>query len=123
MLAKLIVWGPDRLTAIRRMRRALAEFALTGIRHNLAFHKAVMNHEPFVEGSQVDTGYIARHFGVDLHLDEGNDEHREVVMLAAAIAAYEARKKAVGAPSSDAAAPAGNAWAMAGRLRALGRTR
>jgi len=122
MLAKLIVWGPDRLTAVRRMSRALSEFALTGIRHNLGFHKAVMNHRPFIEGTEVDTGYIARHFGEDLLLDDGNDEHAEIVMLAAAIAAHEDRKAALtGGSAPD--APAGNAWSMAGRLRALGRTR
>ncbi len=120
MLAKLIVWGADRHAAIRRMARALSEFALTGIRHNLPFHRAVMDHEPFIEGTTVDTGYIARHFGKDLVLAEGTDEGRDVAMIAAAIAAHEDRKRALGASSEAAPATAGNAWATAGRLRTLG---
>jgi len=122
MLAKLIVWGADRDAAIRRMRRALAEFALTGIRHNLAFHRAVMSHAPFIEGTTVDTGYIARHFGEDLTLAEGTEDDARVAMIAAAIAAHEDRKRALGAAGSGAATEPGNAWAMAGRLRALRRS-
>ena len=120
MLAKLIVWGADRDAAIRRMRRALSEFALTGIAHNLAFHRAVMEHAPFVEGD-VDTGYVGRHFGKDLVLPEGTEEHAHVAIIAAAIAAHEQRKAATG-QTSEAAAPSGNAWSMAGRLRVLGRS-
>ena len=119
MLAKLIVWGANREAAIDRMKRALGEFALTGIRHNLAFHRAVMNHPPFRRGD-VDTGYIARHLGVDLHLDDGNDAHREVAVLAAAIAAHEDRKVTVEHSGGAAATSTTNAWAMAGRLRTLG---
>jgi len=120
MLAKLIVWGITRDAAIQRMRRALAEFALTGIRHNLAFHRAVMNHPEFIEGKTVDTGYIARHFGKDLMLAEGDDVGREVAVLAAAIAAHEDRKRLQAEPSGAAVSSRGNAWATAGRLRVLG---
>ena len=118
MLAKLIVWGRDRDAAIRGMRRALSEFALTGIRHNLGFFRAVMDHAPFIAG-EADTGYIARHLGVDLLLDEGNEEHVEVAVLAAAIAAHEDRRRTLQHTGGE-AAPAGNAWAMAGRRRVLG---
>ncbi len=118
MLAKLIVWGRDRDAAIRAMRRALSEFALTGIRHNLAFFRAVMNHAPFIAG-EADTGYIARHLGVDLLLDEGNADDAEVAMFAAAIAAHEDRKAKREHTGAE-ATTAGNAWAMAGRLRTLG---
>ena len=118
MLAKLIVWGMDRDAAIGGMRRALGEFALTGIRHNLSFFRAVMNHGPFIAG-EADTGYIGRHLGVDLLLDEGNDEDAEVAVLAAAIAAHEERKQKVERTGGESTRTE-NAWAMAGRLRTLG---
>ncbi|WP_202076709.1 acetyl-CoA carboxylase biotin carboxylase subunit [Caldalkalibacillus salinus] len=50
MIAKLIVWGKDRGEAIRRMKRALDEFAVDGIDTTIDFHKRVMSHEAFQSG-------------------------------------------------------------------------
>jgi len=37
MLAKVVAWGPDRMTAVRRLDRALAGFTVLGVTTNLAF--------------------------------------------------------------------------------------
>lgn len=50
LLAKLICWGPDRNTALARMRRALDEFRIFGIATNIPFHKALFDHPRFVSG-------------------------------------------------------------------------
>jgi pyruvate carboxylase subunit A len=50
MISKLIVWGRDRNEAIQRMRRALYEYIIVGIRNNIPFHKAVMENPRFVKG-------------------------------------------------------------------------
>jgi acetyl-CoA carboxylase biotin carboxylase subunit len=50
MIAKLIVWAPTREEAIARMKRALAEFAIDGIRTTIPFHLRLLNHPKFVEG-------------------------------------------------------------------------
>lgn len=50
MIAKLIVWAPTREEAIARMKRALAEFAIEGIRTTIPFHLRLLNHPKFVEG-------------------------------------------------------------------------
>jgi acetyl-CoA carboxylase biotin carboxylase subunit len=50
MIAKLIVWGRSRDEAIRRMRRALAEFVIEGVDTTIPFHRRVLNHEAFVKG-------------------------------------------------------------------------
>ncbi len=47
MLAKLIVWGPDRATAIARARRALAEYEVAGIPTVIPFHRAVLEDPAF----------------------------------------------------------------------------
>ncbi|WJD71717.1 biotin carboxylase N-terminal domain-containing protein [Pseudomonas asiatica] len=47
MIAKLIVTGSTREQAIRRARRALAEFRVDGVATVLPFHRAVMAHEDF----------------------------------------------------------------------------
>ncbi len=60
MISKLIVWGENRLAAIRRMARALDEYQIGGIKTNLAFHRRVMRNTAFREGDY-DTGFIERH--------------------------------------------------------------
>ncbi|MEW9897906.1 acetyl/propionyl/methylcrotonyl-CoA carboxylase subunit alpha [Chitinivorax sp. PXF-14] len=60
MIAKLIVWGEDRDTALRRMRQALADYRIVGLTTNLDFLAQVVAHPSFASGD-VDTGLIARH--------------------------------------------------------------
>ncbi len=50
LVAKLICWGDSREVAMDRMRRALSEYVIEGIKTNLAFHKRVMAHKGFAEG-------------------------------------------------------------------------
>lgn len=47
MLAKLIVWGPDRATAIARARRALAEYRIEGLPTVIPFHQAILTDPSF----------------------------------------------------------------------------
>ncbi len=57
MIAKLVVWGEDRDHAIGRMKRALAEYVVSGITTNIAFHQEVMDHPDFRSG-QYDTEFV-----------------------------------------------------------------
>ncbi len=50
MISKLIVWGRDRAEAISRMRRALYEYIIVGVKTNIPFHKAVMINPHFISG-------------------------------------------------------------------------
>lgn len=50
MIAKLIVWAPTREEAISRMKRALSEFAIEGIRTTIPFHLKLLNHPVFLQG-------------------------------------------------------------------------
>lgn len=59
LIAKLIVFGNDRLEAISRMKRALEEYVIEGVKNTLAFGHQVMNDEDFYEGN-IDTSFIAR---------------------------------------------------------------
>jgi acetyl-CoA carboxylase biotin carboxylase subunit len=59
LLAKLIVHAEDRISAIRRMRRALDEFVVEGIRTNIDFHRRVLDHPEFQAGA-FDTGFLER---------------------------------------------------------------
>ncbi|MHA7967910.1 acetyl-CoA carboxylase biotin carboxylase subunit [Rhizobium sp. CAU 1783] len=61
MIAKLCTWAPDRLTAIDAMSKALDNFQVEGIGHNLPFLSAVMQQERFRSG-KITTAYIAEEF-------------------------------------------------------------
>jgi acetyl-CoA carboxylase biotin carboxylase subunit len=60
MVAKLVVWGRDRAEAIERLRRALSEFVVKGIKTSIPFHQKVVNHPVFLAG-HYDTGFIDQH--------------------------------------------------------------
>ena len=50
LLGKLIVWGPDRATAIARSRAALEELLVEGVTTNVEIHRALLENETFLEG-------------------------------------------------------------------------
>ena len=81
LLSKVSTWGPTRLEAIQRMRAALMEYRVGGVRNNIDFMKALIDHEPFRRGD------LHTHF-----LDEPFWKHREVgpnLKFAVAAALYE----------------------------------
>lgn len=61
MIAKLIVWGEDRDKAIAKMKRALDEFEVTGIKTTIDFHRKMMENPDFISNSY-DTKYIDEKF-------------------------------------------------------------
>lgn len=50
MVAKVIVWGKDREDAVQRMKRALGEFVITGIKTTIPFHQNLLEHKVFISG-------------------------------------------------------------------------
>ncbi|MDD2773831.1 MAG: acetyl-CoA carboxylase biotin carboxylase subunit [Elusimicrobiales bacterium] len=59
LMAKLIVWAPDRAMALARSRRALSEFRIGGIKTTIPFHLRVLENQEFTSG-RFDTGLLAR---------------------------------------------------------------
>jgi acetyl-CoA carboxylase biotin carboxylase subunit len=60
LIGKLIVWGPNRDMAIKRMRRALQECAITGIPTTIGFHQRILETPAFLAGD-VYTNFIEEH--------------------------------------------------------------
>jgi 3-methylcrotonyl-CoA carboxylase alpha subunit len=60
MIAKLIVWDEDRASALRRLRRALADYEVVGLTTNISFLAAIAGHAAFAR-AEIDTGFIERH--------------------------------------------------------------
>jgi acetyl-CoA carboxylase biotin carboxylase subunit len=59
LLGKLIVWGPDRETAIARARGALDELLIEGLVTNVAIHQALLTSQPFLDG-EITTNLLDR---------------------------------------------------------------
>jgi acetyl-CoA carboxylase, biotin carboxylase subunit len=60
MAAKLITWGTDRREAVERMKRALEEFHIEGIKTTIPFHKQVMINREFLRG-QYTTDFVGKY--------------------------------------------------------------
>jgi acetyl-CoA carboxylase, biotin carboxylase subunit len=59
LIGKLIVWGPDRPTAILRMKRALREFAITGVPTTIGFHQKILENPEFIRG-EIYTNFVEK---------------------------------------------------------------
>ncbi|MBZ6372561.1 MAG: ATP-grasp domain-containing protein [Microbacterium hominis] len=71
MLAKVISWGPDRATALRRLSAALADTVVLGFETNIEFLRLLLAH-PDVAAGALDTGLIARVFD-ELRFTDASD--------------------------------------------------
>ena len=74
MIAKVTTWGRDRDNAIALMRRALDEFYIKGVHHNIAFLTALMANPRFLQG-RLSTAFIAEEYPdgfAPAPLDEGD---------------------------------------------------
>src|SRR5256714_4384208 len=90
MISKLAAWGRTRAEAIDRMRRALDEYAVDGIRTTLPFFREVIRDREFIE-AKLDTGFIRRFNERRAAVKgTGNSENvtreRDIALIAAALA-------------------------------------
>jgi propionyl-CoA carboxylase alpha chain len=86
MIAKLVTHGPTREAAIDHMARALDAFYIDGIRHNIPFLSAIMQHPRWRSGA-LSTGFIAEEFPDGFSPLQPRDEH--LAKLAAVAAAVD----------------------------------
>jgi acetyl-CoA carboxylase biotin carboxylase subunit len=114
LLAKLIVWAPDRAQAIARMSRALDELILVGVGTNQGFHRRLFA-DPAFRAGEIDIQFLDRRAdllepaaGPDLELD---------LAVAAALAEDEARRAR--RPVVGDAQTTGAMWAHQARLDGL----
>ena len=96
MLAKLVTHAPDRLAAIDAQATALDAFVIDGIRHNIPFLSALMQHPRWREG-RLSTGFIAEEFPDGFHplVAKGETELRLAVAAAHIDHTLNARKRRI----------------------------
>jgi acetyl-CoA carboxylase biotin carboxylase subunit len=126
LLAKLIAWGRSRQEAIARLRRALDEYRLTGVRTSLPFHRWLVRDEVFLSGD-LSTAFIPERWHPEAAAALSDDQ----ACAAALVAAHEfaAQRRAPLQPSRNGAAstsavpsaavPPPSNWRRAARQAAL----
>jgi acetyl-CoA carboxylase biotin carboxylase subunit len=114
LIAKLVVWAPERETAIRRLARALDEYYIAGIKTNLSFFRRLVDSPEFGAG-EIDTGFLDRWMSPVL---TSQPEQARAAALAAALEA--AKSGALPNPGALwARQGADSPWKTAGRRQLL----
>jgi pyruvate carboxylase subunit A len=79
MISKLITYGRNREDAINRMKRALREYIILGVRTTIPFHKAILRNPNFISGD-LNTHFIDQHKkGIDIEMVNVIEEDAEYV--------------------------------------------
>jgi len=109
MISKFAVYGRDRSEAIDRMRRALAEYEIGGIKTTLPFFREIMDDAEFIAG-RLDTGFIG-HFNERKRPAEPDQTELDMAAIAAALSFL--KKKVVTARINGRSES--SRWAQSGR--------
>jgi acetyl-CoA carboxylase biotin carboxylase subunit len=113
MISKLVVWGANRLEAIARMRRALDEYVIAGIRTTIPFHRWAMDDEDFQAG-RLDTGFIERRFHPQLA--KPDPLFQDMALVAAAVDYLRTTRQETSAPAANGGPGGVSPWKLAGRI-------
>ena len=118
MLSKLIAFAPDRLSAIARMRRALDEYFVGGIKSNLPLFRRILENPDFV-AAQIDTGFLDRLLSSPPAPASSSDGVEEIAAVSAALFAATSTPKNNGqngtGKANDNGKPAQSAWKRVSR--------
>ncbi len=113
LISKLVAHGVDRNDALARMRRAVSEYKVLGIKTTLPFFDRVLRHPDFVSGN-CDTSFVEKVLAETPVAAQGR---WEVALAAAAIGAYRDRAQS---RLPAAATPAASGWRQQGWREATG---
>ncbi len=112
MISKLCVYGRNREQAVARMRRALAEYEVGGIKTTIPVFREIMRDEVFISGN-LDTGFIES-FNSRRKESKPSQKQSDLAIIAAAIALMYKNKK-----PSKTSVPKQNKWQQAARIASL----
>jgi acetyl-CoA carboxylase biotin carboxylase subunit len=84
MISKLIVWAQNRNEAIERMKRALYEYKITGVKTSIKFLERIMDTEDFKSGNY-DTNFIEKNREILLEVRKCSPETEDMIIIASYI--------------------------------------
>ena len=115
MISKLITWAEDRPGALARMKRALAEYEVRGIRTTIPFFRWILEDEDF-RAARFDTTFIDRKLGARNGEPLGAPDDEDAVVSAVAVAVRQFTSAAVPVAAGTALP---SRWQQAARQGAL----
>jgi acetyl-CoA carboxylase biotin carboxylase subunit len=121
LLSKLIVYAGSRTDAIARMRRALDEYFIGGIKTNLALIRRIFEHPDFASG-RIDTGFLDRLLASPPEPEVTEDGLSEIAAISAALFAAPSASSSngrSGVQSGNGERPANSPWKQAARVEGL----
>jgi acetyl-CoA carboxylase biotin carboxylase subunit len=92
LISKLICWGETRGEAILRMRRALEEYRILGVKTNIPFHQNIIASHRFMAG-QFDTRFVEERFSMN-DSEEGKEEFEKIAAIMATLVTHRQQQKA-----------------------------
>jgi len=93
LISKLICWGETRGEAILRMRRALEEYRILGVKTNIPFHQRIMDSPRFI-GGQFDTRFIEERFSMEAASQERRQNLEFIAAVMATVVAHHESQQA-----------------------------
>jgi acetyl-CoA carboxylase biotin carboxylase subunit len=87
LISKLIVYGETRAEAILRMRRALEEYKIVGVRTNISFHQNLMDSHRFMAG-RFDTRFVEERFSMET-AEESKAKYPDIAAIIATLVAHQ----------------------------------
>ncbi len=115
MLAKLIAWGETRGEALLRMRRALSEYKIMGLKTNLPFHQKLIDSTRFLAGrydTQFVDGFMQELQGED---DNTSQDRVEAAAILATLVEHAQRQRALQFTSTNGPSRAASNWKWSAR--------
>lgn len=82
MISKMIAWGNTREEAIDRLKRAIDDYVLSGVRTNLKFLYRILETPDFIEG-KYSTGFIDKNFDFLMDKTDKHADLEDIVMITA----------------------------------------
>ncbi len=119
LLSKLIAWGNSREETIARLRRALDEYTITGIKTNTGLFRRILSEPDFLRG-EIHTKWLDLLLARKKHAPSENDSSAaDAAAIAAALWQYSQSQKS---PAPQSAPPAPSRWKQEARRDQLDRT-
>ncbi len=110
LIAKLIAWGENRQEAIIRMKRALDEYEIEGVKTTIPFHRELLENERFING-EISTEFVENEF---IFSGQEYDEYKEVAIISAVLSTYLNQNQVYRLPFKENYFP--SSWKLMGRL-------